>query len=91
VARLYSIAVCAGNRGSGVGRRLVEAAEMEAARRECDTVRLEIRADNSASISFFERLGYHRTGTADGYYEDGMNAFRYQKKMDTIGPSGVVA
>ncbi|MEK9501262.1 peptidase C39 family protein [Gaopeijia maritima] len=80
--RLYSIAVHPAARGRGVARRLVEAAEAEAWRRERAWVRLEIRRDNTASIGLFESLGYRRFGSYDDYYADHMEALRYEKAVD---------
>lgn len=81
-ARLYSIAVDPEARGRGVGARLVRAAEAEAWRRERPWMRLEIRKDNAASIRLFESQGYRRFGEHADYYEDHMDAWRYEKALD---------
>jgi ribosomal protein S18 acetylase RimI-like enzyme len=81
VARLYSIAIEAGARGTGLAKRLVQAAE-EAARDQARAyMRLEIRQDNIPSLRLFEGLGYRRFGTLDDYYEDHMQAVRFQKSL----------
>lgn len=80
--RIYSIAVHPRARGQGVARHLVEAAEVEAWRRERAWVRLEIRRDNRASIGLFESLGYRRFGSIADYYADHMEALRYEKAVD---------
>ena len=81
VARLYSIAVAREARGLGVGRALV--AEAEAAVWEADRayMRLEIRRDNLASQALFEGVGYRRFGVLSDYYEDHMEALRYEKTL----------
>ena len=81
VARLYSIAVAAAARGQGVARALVGAAEQAAWRAERPFVRLEIRVDNPASRALFEGLGYHQFGVLSDYYEDHMEALRYEKAL----------
>ena len=81
VARLYSIAVAEQARGLGVGRRLVEVAERVAWEHERAYMRLEIRRDNLASQALFERSGYRRFGVLSDYYEDHMEALRYEKPI----------
>lgn len=81
MARLYSVAVDPDARGQAIAHSLVQAAEEEARERECACVRLEIRKDNTASTRLFERRGYRRIGEYDDYYEDHMDAWRYEKSL----------
>lgn len=81
-ARLYSIATHVEARGKGVGSALMEAAEQAARRRRCGALRLEVRTDNEGAIRLYERLGYRRIGRYEGYYEDGADAWRYEKTLD---------
>jgi len=81
VARLYSIAVAQQARGQGVGRALVEAAELTARDSDRFYVRLEIRRDNLASQRLFDSCGYRRFGVLSGYYEDHMEALRYERSL----------
>lgn len=81
LARLYSIAVDPAARGRGLAETLLTAAEVEAAGRGCVDMRLEVRPDNVAAIALYERLGYRRFGTFDDYYEDHMEALRYEKRL----------
>lgn len=81
VARLYSIAVDSRLRGTGVGRRLVEAAESAAWNRGRAYIRLEVRRDNMASLALFEDMGYRHFGVLDDYYEDHMQALRFEKML----------
>lgn len=80
-ARLSSLAVAPARTGTGLGRRLLEAAEADARAHGCDRLRLEVRADNGGGIRLYERGGYARTGTKPDYYEDGMEAWRYEKGL----------
>jgi [ribosomal protein S18]-alanine N-acetyltransferase len=81
IARLSSIAVSPARGGLGIGGRLLDAAEAEARARGCDRLRLEVRADNGAGIRLYERRGYDRFAVRPDYYEDGMEAWRYEKVL----------
>ncbi|WPL15797.1 putative acetyltransferase [Thiorhodovibrio winogradskyi] len=88
VARLYSIAVAEAARGQGIGRALVAAAERATWARQRAYLRLEIRRDNLPSQRLFESLGYRRFGVRASYYEDNMEALRYEKTlMPALGPA----
>lgn len=80
-ARIYSIAVDVACRGLGVGVRLLLAAEETARRRGCDVMRLEVRPDNTAARAMYERHGYVAFGSYAGFYEDGSDAMRLQKRL----------
>lgn len=43
---------------SGVGRRLMEAAEAVLRARGCPKINLQIRQDNEAAVGFYRQLGY---------------------------------
>jgi len=81
LARLYSIAVDPQRRGGGVGRRLVAAAEAAALEQECVYMRLEVRRDNEPSLALFRSLGYRQFGRYTDYYEDHMEALRFEKSL----------
>lgn len=81
IARLYSIAVADVARGRGVGEALVRAIEHAAWGRGCMRLRLEVRQDNAGAIRLYERLGYRRFGAYPGFYEDGADAWRYEKDL----------
>lgn len=86
VARLYSIAVASESAGSGVGRRLLEAAEEAAGVDGRLVLRLEVREDNARAISLYERSGYRRTGRSAAYYADGAAALRLERILPRDGP-----
>ena len=79
IARLYSIAVDDVARGRGIAKALLHAVERGALARGCVRVRLEVRQDNPGAIHLYEKLGYRRFGAIDGFYEDGADAWRYEK------------
>ncbi len=81
VARLYSLATQPEARGKGVGSALLEASAHTARRRGCRALRLEVRADNALAISLYERLGFRRIGGYARYYQDGADAWRYEKAL----------
>lgn len=85
-ARLYSIAVAAHARGSGIGAMLLTAAERAAQSRDSATLRLEVRTDNAAARQLYERRGYRRIATKVRFYEDGRDAFRYEKTLTRHAP-----
>jgi ribosomal protein S18 acetylase RimI-like enzyme/predicted double-glycine peptidase len=81
LARLYSIAVDSEWRGKGVGQRLVVASEEAAREGDCVVLRLEVRSDNHASLALFRRMGYRQFGHYEDYYEDHMDALRFEKEL----------
>ena len=87
IARLYSIAVADAARGRGLGVALLTAAERAARKRGAARMRLEVRQDNAAAIRLYERQGYRRFGARAHFYEDGGDAWRYEKILAT-GLSG---
>lgn len=55
---IYSLAVAETQRRTGIGRQLLEFAERALRMRGCDKINLQVRADNSDVIAFYERCGY---------------------------------
>ena len=87
LARLYSLATAAAARGRGVGRALLCAIEAQAAARGVRRIRLEVRRDNTAAVALYERHGYRRVAALDAYYDDGADAWRYEKTLpDPVQP-----
>ena len=80
-ARLYSIAVDHAFRGRGVGERLIDAVERAAIEHGSARLRLEVRQDNPAAIRLYEKRGYARTGSIADFYEDGADAWKYEKPL----------
>ncbi|WP_375456920.1 GNAT family N-acetyltransferase [uncultured Methylobacterium sp.] len=80
-ARLSSIAVSSARAGLGLGGRLMQAVEDEARRHGCTRLRLEVRSDNGAGLRLYERRGYRRFAVRESYYEDGMEAWRYERLL----------
>lgn len=57
---IYYLAVSPAQRGTGVGRALMAAAEARLRELGCPKINLQIRAENEAVRAFYERLGYRR-------------------------------
>lgn len=79
IARLYSLAVDESRRGTGLGKALLDAAEVEARRSGCTRMRLEVRKDNPAAQQLYRARGYVLIGQRLSYYEDGEDALRFEK------------
>lgn len=82
--RIYSLAVDPVLRGKGIAERLLRAAEKAARSASCTLMRLEVRPDNKAAIRFYGKHGYCRFGTYRHFYEDGMDALRYEKCLAPV-------
>jgi len=80
-ARVYSVATHPAHLGCGVAARLLTAAEHWAAAHGCMEVRLEVRADNAASLALFRSRGYIAFGRHAAYYHDGMDALRLRRTL----------
>lgn len=55
---LYAVAVLQSRRGSGIGSRLIKAAEARLEALGCVKINLQVRSSNSAVIAFYRQLGY---------------------------------
>jgi len=77
-ARLYSIAIAPDTRGSGLGKLLCRAG-MDALRTHGEKkLLLEVDANDSATIGFYDNIGFETTGLLPAYYEDGRDALKMQ-------------
>jgi [ribosomal protein S18]-alanine N-acetyltransferase len=80
VGRLYSLVVYPSFQGRGLGSKLLKACEEAAIRRGCDTLSLEVRADNERAVVFYQKHGYRITKSLPGYYADGVSGLRMVKE-----------
>ena len=81
LGRLYNIAIDPSIQGRGLGKQLLTACEDEAVFRRCESVSLEVRADNDQAIGFYRKYGYETVETLDDYYEDGSPGLRMIKEL----------
>jgi len=68
---LLSIAVNAAERGKGYAKALMEHSHAELAKQGVKTFFLEVRENNAAAISLYEKLGYEKIAERKKYYADG--------------------
>lgn len=61
ILNIHDIAVAPGYRGKGVGQALLNAVEVEARRRGCCKVTLEVREDNEIAKASYLRAGFAPT------------------------------
>jgi ribosomal-protein-alanine N-acetyltransferase len=80
-AEIVSVAVLPECRGQGIGRALLQAIERRAGRRGASSIRLMVRTDNLAALSFYRRQGFRSVGRIRDYYEDGACAMRMRLSL----------
>ncbi|MGM0983610.1 MAG: GNAT family N-acetyltransferase [Pseudomonadota bacterium] len=80
-ARLYSFCVHPDARGSGLGRRLLEALEVEAQARDAEVLGLEVRVDNRVALGLYRRMGFRPERWLSDYYEDGCAGWQMAKPL----------
>jgi hypothetical protein len=81
VAPRWPVSIRSRWRRHQIARRLVLAAEQSALANDCVSLRLEIRRDNPASQNLFRALGYRPFRVVPDYYEDHMEALRFEKRL----------
>jgi len=67
---ILNLAVDPANRNAGHASSLLERALDEFRRQGIADIFLEVRASNSAALSFYEHHGFVRTGARPGYYQN---------------------
>lgn len=73
-ADVQTIAVAASAQGHGLGGRLLDTLVDAASEAGCRQMMLEVRSDNAAAISLYERSGFERLSTRRDYYAPGVDA-----------------
>ncbi|MBU2691161.1 MAG: peptidase C39 family protein [Candidatus Eisenbacteria bacterium] len=80
--RLYNLVVDPSRQGQGLGKRLLEECEWEAAWHHCAELSLEVRQDNRRAVEFYGQHGYRLSEKLNDYYEDGATGLRMFKTLD---------
>lgn len=80
-AHLMLLAVQPRARRQGIAAHLLRWLERTAIVAELDEVRLEVRYRNRGALSFYERMGYARTGIVTGYYRGVEDAVRMSRRL----------
>jgi len=78
---IITIDVRAEARRSGLGSRLMRAAEKRMRELGCRSVLLETAVDNQAALMFYKRLGFFLVKTIPRYYTTGVDAFVLKKEL----------
>jgi [ribosomal protein S18]-alanine N-acetyltransferase len=76
---LLRIGVEPGERGRGIATELLGRALERLAGEGREVCHLEVRADNAAARTLYERLGFRLVGRRRGYYADREDALRYRR------------
>lgn len=80
--RLYSIATAPESRGTGLGRVLLEHAIHIAQQHGAISLGLEVKVDNTAAISLYEKLHFSVIDLLPEYYDDGTDGYRMRVSFD---------
>ena len=78
---VITIDVSSAARRSGVGSKLLTAAENRLHTAGCERVYLETAVDNVPALAFYKRHQYFVTKTVPGYYCNGVDAFVLEKDL----------
>jgi ribosomal-protein-alanine N-acetyltransferase len=82
---IITIDVLPAARRSGLGSRLLAAAESRLRAGSCTTVRLETAVDNASALAFYKRHHYNLVRTIPRYYPGGIDALVLRK--DLLSPA----
>lgn len=70
-AQVMTVGVLPSARRRGIGERLLQSLLTEARRQRADEVLLEVRMDNPAARTLYEKAGFQIIGTRRGYFDHG--------------------
>ena len=91
-AEILSIAVEPRRRGSGIGRRLVEARSESLALQRVAKVFLEVEDGNAPALALYRRLGFVEIGRRPGYYRtatgERQDAVTMRRDLIRVRPAG---
>ena len=80
-AHLVLLCVQPTQRQRGIGRRLTEWLLKTARVAGLESIRLELRADNTAALAFYRRLGFTETEAVPAYYDRRIPAQRMTLRL----------
>lgn len=80
-AELLRISVAPSARRKGLGRALLQAAEMDLEKSGIRHLYLEVRVSNTSARALYEAEGWQVTGHRPHYYRDGEDAVLYKKSL----------
>lgn len=82
MGKIITIDVLPGARRTGLGSRLLSAAEEKLRQDGCSYVSLEAAVDNSAAMRFYKKHGYTGLKILPHYYLDSLDALLMGKKLE---------
>lgn len=82
VAHLNLLAVAAGQRRQGIGRRMMQWLAATALEAGVLRIDVELRAANQVARSFYECLGFEALNVVQGYYQGVEPALRMTKRLN---------
>jgi len=85
IGHIISIDVLPASRRSGVGSKLLAAAEERLRTVSCHAIVLETAVDNVSALAFYKRQGYSVVKMIPHYYSNGVDAFVLQKDLRDAG------
>jgi ribosomal-protein-alanine N-acetyltransferase len=81
-AYIVTIDVAPSARHQGIGAKLLQQAEEQAAASGLHSIGLHVAVDNAAAIAFYQHQGYEQIGTEKNFYrEAGTDALVYVKPL----------
>lgn len=81
VAQLANIATAPSFQRKGFARQMMERMIVDCEAALCENITLEVRVDNEAAKTLYERYGFIEVGLRKQYYEDGCDAFLMIKPL----------
>jgi ribosomal-protein-alanine acetyltransferase len=82
VAHLNLLAVAPEHRRQGLGSQLMDWLTTTAIEAGVFRINLEVRTQNNAARSFYERLGFAQLGVVQGYYQGREAALRMSRRLE---------
>jgi ribosomal-protein-alanine acetyltransferase len=82
VAHLNLLAVAPEHRRQGLGSQLMDWLTITAIEAGVFRINLEVRTQNAAARSFYERLGFAQLGVVQGYYQGREAALRMSRRLE---------
>jgi ribosomal protein S18 acetylase RimI-like enzyme len=79
-AELLRIAVAPEARGRGLGRRVLEASQIDLQILGVEELHLEVRDSNATAQSLYRACGWREVGLRKGYYGDGEDARLFERR-----------
>jgi ribosomal protein S18 acetylase RimI-like enzyme len=86
VAHLNLLAVAPRHRRQGLGSQMMEWLTATAVEAGVFRINLEVRSQNEAARTFYQRLGFDQLGVVQGYYQGREAALRMYRRLAVQNP-----